>query len=284
MDAGPVARWVVLPVIGSALAMGASAAESRAGEYAVANCKADNAGYSTDAFTASASPGTRVVRACDPHGDGLRGLITKNVTGVGQVPVGTRAQAVMTAPPGTRFRRLIWAGSIDRRDCRWALQLYADIPGQRARSLVSKPANQDCPRTPTAQDSGIRSRAFNVAGATRIVQRTVCVGAGKRDACSTRGTNYLRTHEAKVTIEDVQPPSAAIIGDTPLAKGAWVSGTQPLNYDANDNAGVQTAEAFGAAAGIRRASIAARVRRRPSNERAGRVHARHSRARTVSAR
>ena len=49
----------------------------------------------------------------------------------------------------------------------------------------------------------------------------------------------MRTHEAKVTIEDVQPPSAAIIGDTPLAKGAWVSGTQPLNYDANDNVGVR---------------------------------------------
>ena len=30
-------------------------------------------------------------------------------------------------------------------------------------------------------------------------------------------------------------PTAAIIPDTPLARGAWVGGEQPLNYDANDN-------------------------------------------------
>ena len=129
MQAGSVARWFVLPVIGSALVTSASVADSWAGEYAVASCKADSGRYSTDAFAASASPGTRVVRACDPHGAGLRGLITKNVSGVGQVPAGSRAAAVITAPPGTRFKSLVWAGSLDRRDCRFALQLYADGPG-----------------------------------------------------------------------------------------------------------------------------------------------------------
>src|SRR5207245_1923638 len=29
--------------------------------------------------------------------------------------------------------------------------------------------------------------------------------------------------------------------DTPLANGAWVSGDQPLNYDAEDNVGVRAA-------------------------------------------
>ena len=39
-------------------------------------------------------------------------------------------------------------------------------------------------------------------------------------------------------------PSAGILGDTPLGRGEWVGGTQPLNYDASDNVGVRTADAI----------------------------------------
>ncbi|MBJ7329182.1 MAG: hypothetical protein JHC95_04740 [Solirubrobacteraceae bacterium] len=49
---------------------------------------------------------------------------------------------------------------------------------------------------------------------------------------------------------DEQPPSAVIAGDTPLATGAWVNETQPLNYVAEDNVGIRMATVSGADAAI----------------------------------
>jgi hypothetical protein len=83
-----------------------------------------------------------------------------------------------------------------------------------------------------------------VSGATRIVQRVICEGTGDTKSCSARGSNYLRTYKAEVEVADNQPPAAAIVPDTPLAGGEWVSGTQPLDYQASDNAGVRGAQAI----------------------------------------
>jgi len=62
--------------------------------------------------------------------------------------------------------------------------------------------------------------------------------------CAARSSNYLRTYQAEVGIAAVVPPVASILPDTPLARGEWVRGVQPLNYDASDNVGVRLARAF----------------------------------------
>ena len=59
-------------------------------------------------------------------------------------------------------------------------------------------------------------------------------GDKRRPCAPARGSNYILTEEASVTIVDVLP-TASIIPDTPLARGEWVRGDQPLNYDASDN-------------------------------------------------
>ena len=59
---------------------------------------------------------------------GLRGLITSNVVRRGRVQRGSVAMATISAPAGTRFTSFRWAGTARRRDCRYALQLYADAP------------------------------------------------------------------------------------------------------------------------------------------------------------
>jgi hypothetical protein len=182
-------------------------------------------------------------RACDPEGAGLRVLITSNVLRDGCVQRGAVAMATISAPPGTRFTSFRWAGTARRRDCRYALQLYAEAPDIDPIAIKNVRANQRCPRPLRAQAAGYRSRTFNVTGATRIVQRVSCVGGHGRKPHSARGSNYLRTYEAEVGIADVLAPAAAIIGDTPLARGEWVRGTQPLNYDPSDNIGVRIAHA-----------------------------------------
>jgi hypothetical protein len=223
-----------------ALALAGSAG---AGGFQVASCQADQLNFSTSAFDDFATRGMKIRRACNPEGPGLRGLITANVVDRGTVPRGSVALATISAPAGTSFTTLRWAGSARRRDCRYALQLYADAPGMSPIAIKNVRANDDCPQASGTQAAGYSSRTFNVTGATRIVQRVICVGGNGRKSCSARGANYIRTYKAQVGIADGQPPAVAIATDTPLARGEWVGGTQALDYDANDNVGVRGAQA-----------------------------------------
>ena len=152
--------------------------------------------------------------------------------------------ATITAPAGTRFTSFRWAGTARRRDCRYALQLYADAPDIQPIAIKNVRANQRCPRARRAQAAGYRSRTFNVSGATRIVQRVICVGGDGRKSCSARGSQLHphlrgRGRDRRRPRADARRSSAT----RRSARGEWVSGTQPLNYDASDNVGVRTAHA-----------------------------------------
>src|SRR4051812_13635830 len=112
----------------SVLLAALSASAAFAGQFTVASCQADQLNFSTTAFGDFATRGMKIVRACNPEGPGLRGLVTANVIQSGSVPRGAASIATINAPAGTTFMTLRWAGSARRRDCRYALQLYADVP------------------------------------------------------------------------------------------------------------------------------------------------------------
>ena len=153
-----------------------------ASEFAINACQADRANYSTQAFDDFATRGMMWKRACDPEGPGLRGLVTSNVPRAGRVPRGSRSYFVMNAPEGTRFARFTWSGQARRRDCRYALQLWASRPDGAPTPIKNVRANSRCPRRGYAQAAGWpRPRTYDIAGATKIVQRIVCVGE-KKDA------------------------------------------------------------------------------------------------------
>jgi hypothetical protein len=216
-----------------------------AGEYTIYACQADEAGYVSSAFENFATRGMKWRRACNPLGPGLRGLVTANVPGTGRVPRGAQSGFVLNAPPGTTFSRLRWSGHAHRRDCRYALQLYAERPGASAVAIKNVRANRHCPNPETAQASSWpRLRAYDLGGATRIVQRVVCVGTSSREYCSARGQNYIRTFAAEATVVDGSPPGVGISQDSPLARGQWVSGKQSFDYEASDNVGVKSASAL----------------------------------------
>lgn len=223
----------------SLLAATLPAGAASAGQFTVASCQADQLNFSTTAFTDFATRGMKIRRACNPEGPGIRGVVTANSTASTAVPRGAVAMVAISAPSGTRFTSFRWAGSARRSDCRYALQLYAEGPGIKAIPIKNVRANQHCPGRARAQAAGYRSRTFNVTGSTRIVQRVICQGGGGRRSCSARGTNYIRTYQAVVGVEDDQAPTATAAADTPLGSGAWVSGSQPLNYDAEDNVGIR---------------------------------------------
>lgn len=227
----------------SVLVLALTAGEAAAGEFQVATCQADRLNFSTQAFADFATRGMRIKRACNPEGPGLRGLVTSNAVTSGRVPRGALAHVTINAPAGTRFTRFRWAGTVRRRDCRYSLQLYADAPDVKPISIKNVRANRGCPRASRAQAAGYRSRTFNVTGATRIVQRIACVGGQGKKSCSARGSNFIRTYQAEVGIVDTLAPAVGVAADTALARGEWVRGVQPLNYDANDNVGVRTAQA-----------------------------------------
>jgi hypothetical protein len=215
-----------------------------AGEYSVATCQADSLTFSTRAFVDFATRGMSIKRACNPEGPGLRGLITANVVRRQPVPRGAVSMVAIRAPQGTRFTKFRWAGTARRRDCRYALQLYADSPDAKPIPIKNVRANRRCPRKKRAQIAGYRARTFDVGGATRIVQRVICVGGGGSKSCSARGRNFIRTYKAQVRVVDGVAPAAAIVPDSALGSGAWVSGSQSLHYTATDNVGVRSAQAL----------------------------------------
>ncbi|MDX6601681.1 MAG: hypothetical protein QOF13_883 [Solirubrobacterales bacterium] len=215
-----------------------------AGEYTIYACQADDAGYVSSAFEDFATRGMKWRRACDPLGPGLRGLVTANVPGTGKVARGAQSGFALDAPPGTTFSRLRWSGHAQRRDCRYALQLYAERPGASPVSIRNVRANRNCPRPDVAQASSWpRLRSYDLGGATRIVQRVVCVGAPSREFCSARGQNFIRTFAAEATVVDGTAPSVAIVQDAPITRG-WVRGKQVVPYEATDNVGIKSASAL----------------------------------------
>lgn len=244
----PVTRllvWAVLFAIAAALA---AAAPASAGQFTVQACQADRQNYSSHAFTPFATRGMNVRRACNPVGPGLRGLLVGNAVRRGRVPRGAQSRFVMQAPPGTSFTELDWSGQIRRRDCRYALQLYADGPGGPI-PIKNVRASRHCPQAGRAQAAGFpKPQPYNISGATRIIQRAVCVGGNGSHFCSSRGSNYIRTYQATAVVADSSPPSVAIAQDNPFTEGAWVSGVQRVDYTASDNVGIKSAQIPGGVA------------------------------------
>lgn len=219
--------------------------QAAAGEYTISICQADEAGYVSSAFEQFATRGMKWRRACDPRGEGLRGLITANVARDGRVEKGAQSGFILNAPPETGFSRFRWSGEARRRDCRYSLQLFAENPGGSAISMKNVRANRGCPRTGMAQSSGAPfPRAYDLGGATQIVQRVVCVGSPDRQFCSAKGRNYIRTFSAEATVVDGIAPSIGIVEESPLSHGEWVRGKQSFDYEASDNVGIKSASAL----------------------------------------
>lgn len=233
--------WILAVIV---LAAGAFAPEqSEAGTYQVKSCASDAARFSTQAYGQAATRGMKVRRACNPRGPGVRGLLVGNLVRRSRVERFARATVQITAPPGTRFRSFEWSGQIRRTDCRYAMQLYAVVPGGRLKSLRNFRAYRHCPRKGRAQLLAATSRTVKepTPGATRIVQRIVCQAEpGKR--CSSRRANYIKLRAAEASIEDYTPPSVQILGGS-LFEG-WVSGERTVEYSATDNVGVRFGRLF----------------------------------------
>ncbi|MEA2510582.1 MAG: hypothetical protein QOJ59_69, partial [Thermomicrobiales bacterium] len=196
--------------------------------------------FSTQAFEDFANRGMMWKRACDPEGPGLRGLVTANVVRAGRVVRGSRSYFIMEAPGGTRFSRLTWSGQARRQDCRYALQLWAARPDGSSVAIKNVRANRGCPNPGHAQAAGWPSaHTYDIGGATKIIQRVLCVGGSDTPYCSSRGLNYIRTFKAQATVVDTSPPAVAITQDNAFTRGEWVSGTQQVNYGVLDNVGVR---------------------------------------------
>src|SRR5215217_1814652 len=149
-----------------------------ANEFTINACQADRSEFSTRAFEDFANRGMMWRRACNPQGPGLRGLVTANVVRAGRVVRGSRSYFVMRAPEGTHFARFTWSGQARRHDCRYALQLWADRPDGSSVAIKNVRANRGCPNQGKTQAAGWpTARSYDIGGATKVVQRVLCVGS-----------------------------------------------------------------------------------------------------------
>ena len=204
----------------------------------------------------------KIRRACNPEGPGLRGLITSNVVRGGRVPRGSVALATITAPRPARGSR----SSAGRARCGAATAATRSSSGP-TRPASSRSRSRTCARTSTARARRARRRPATARarstspGATRIVQRVICVGGhGTRKSAPRAARTTSAPTRPRSGSPTCSPPTAAILGDTPLARGEWVRGTQPLNYDASDNVGVRMADAIARRPSRRLRAAAVRVR------------------------
>ena len=75
----------------------------------------------------------------------------------GRVKRGSQSRFVFQAPAATSLLALKWSGDWFRRDCRYALQVYALKPdGSPSAVFANRPANQKCPRPGHAQASQVK--------------------------------------------------------------------------------------------------------------------------------
>jgi 5-hydroxyisourate hydrolase-like protein (transthyretin family) len=240
-----------LAVAVAAVAATATTAPSpaAAGEFTIASCQANGA-FSSGAFQDFATRGMKWRRACNPLGPGLRGLVTANASGEGHVQVGSQSAFVLEAPPETTMTKLRWSGAAHRRDCRYSLQFYAVKPDGTSDSIRNIRADSLCPKSQAAAQASSwpRPTTYELGGATKLVQRVVCMGSAKAKFCSAKGQNYLETLTAEATVVDETPPSVSISSSGPLVAGEWVAGSQDVNYEAADNTGIK--EVTGAVGGV----------------------------------
>lgn len=246
-----ICRGVLAAVALVAVAAGAA----HAGSYRVATCKADDLERDWAFGYMIHSPGMEIRRRCEPEGQGARGFFTASVVrGGGTHPAGARATAAIVAPAGASFTHVRWGGRIHRADCRYSVHVFADVPGggeQARRPIDGFENGERCPGRRGSPKAGLnaryapmsRSETTPIAGTTRIVQRVMCMGRARQPSCSARGSNYVRTDQLVVTVQDDTPPAVSIRTDTALTSGQWVSGKQTLNYHAVDNVGVRAATA-----------------------------------------
>jgi hypothetical protein len=248
-------RPLRVPLVTAALLLAALSAAAAvppsapAGQFTIATCQA-NGDYSSGAFADFATRGMKWRRACNPLGPGLRGLVTANVPGEGHVAQGSQSAFVLEAPPATTFSSLSWSGYAHRRDCRYALQLYAVRPDGSTDTIRNVKANHGCPKKATVAQgqSWPRPSGYELGGASKIVQRVVCMGAPQASYCSAKGQNYLETFTAEATVIDETAPSVSVSPGGPFVAGEWVAGTQTLGYESSDNTGVKGVQAWVAGA------------------------------------
>ena len=212
------------------------------GEFSVATCQADSLTFSTHAFVDFATRGMSIKRACNPEGPGLRGLITANVFAA---PVrAARSRWSRSAPPRDPLHDVPVGGN----------GAPARLPLRAAalRRCARRQADPDQERTRQpalpAQEHAHRPPATGRARTTSAARReSSSASSASAATAASRARRAARTTSAPTRPRSASPtacrPAAAIVPDTPLARGAWVSGTQPLNYDATDNVGVRLAQA-----------------------------------------
>lgn len=163
-------------------------------------------------------------RACTPYGRGLRGMVlaVKHSGKKGaRVKRRSVARFVVNAPQGTAIESAAWSGKAVRSDCGYTMDVWAD-GAQRDWTLFD---TNKCPHPGRAQSSGDRRESVNNINASRVVLRVICTA----QACSRRGSNYLRTSSVALRLVDTQDPTVSITS----APTGWVNGQQTLGYTAS---------------------------------------------------
>lgn len=160
-------------------------------------------------------------------------LIARNVMGNFKTRVGSQADWIFTAPPGTTLEGATFTGDL-RSGASWRTQIFTRQPGGYGRTL------EQCDR---AQCYIPLTHDYDFEQQGRIVARVSCVD---REGCPNDGGDpraQINIASSSIVVSDPSPPTTTIVGGS-IDPAGWSGGVRTVNLSGTDNTGIQVFDAL----------------------------------------
>ena len=203
-----------------------------AGGYDVISCNQTVAGGANHSWGAAADGGMTAYTDC-PAG---QGIVARNVYDGSASTFLQGAYMIADAPEGNSIDSVSFEVGMRRPDCSWGVELVGGNRDLAGSVLFGLPAGQNCDsQFQTDENTFLGGRYSYGVGAPRVRIEARC-GAG---SCTRNGVASIHLRNVDVRVRDDTPPSLSRGRGALWTSDQWLSGTQPVGFDANDGAGVQ---------------------------------------------
>jgi hypothetical protein len=206
-----------------------------AGGYDVYSCNATVAGGANHSWGPLADSGMTAYTDC-PSG---QGLVARSVYDGSASTFLQGAYMIFDAPEGNSIDAISFELGMRRPDCNWGVDMVAGNRDLGGNIIFGLPAGQACDSQFQTPDDNtfIGTRWSYAVGGPRVRIEARCGAA----SCTRNGVAGIHLRNVDVRVHDDVAPVLSGGRGALWASNGWLSGTQPLGFDASDTAGIQMA-------------------------------------------
>jgi hypothetical protein len=206
-----------------------------AGGYDVYSCNATVAGGANHSWGPLADSGMTAYTDC-PSG---QGLVARSVYDGSASTFLQGAYMIFDAPEGNSIDAISFELGMRRPDCNWGVDMVAGNRDLGGNIIFGLPAGQACDSQFQTPDDNtfIGTRWSYAVGGPRVRVEARCGAA----SCTRNGVAGIHVRNVDVRVRDDVAPVLSGGRGALWASSGWLSGMQPLGFDASDSAGIQMA-------------------------------------------